>query len=374
MTMRLRVWTIAAAAAVMALALASAAATAAASKHKKAKQQTTRSAAHTEPARNDANYLQRDDVMRFGIEIAERNGLDTAWVLAALADARYQPSVVKLISPPPAGTAKNWAAYRARFVEPRRIAAGVAFWRANEGWLLRAEDVYGVPPEIVVGIVGVETIFGQQMGGYRVIDALATLAFDYPAAGRDRSAFFRAELEQLFIHCRSTPQRAGCDPLALRGSYAGAFGMPQFMLGSINRHAVDFDADGRIDLRDSSADVIGSVAHYLAEYGWRRGVPTRFDVAVPVDAADRALLLGPDIVPTFSAAQFDARGAKLAPEAQHYDGLLALVELQNGAAAPSYVAGTSNFFAITRYNQSSYYAMAVIELGEAIRQRIGAVR
>ena len=280
MTMRLRVWTIAAAAAVMALALASAAATAAASKHKKAKQQTTRSAAHTEPARNDANYLQRDDVMRFGIEIAERNGLDTAWVLAALADARYQPSVARLIAPPPAGTAKNWAAYRARFVEPRRIAAGVAFWRANEGWLLRAEDVYGVPPEIVVGIVGVETIFGQQMGGYRVIDALATLAFDYPAAGRDRSAFFRAELEQLFIHCRSTPQRAGCDPLALRGSYAGAFGMPQFMPGSINRHAVDFDADGRIDLRDSSADVIGSVAHYLAEYGWRRGVPTRFDVAV----------------------------------------------------------------------------------------------
>ncbi|HRP28351.1 MAG TPA: lytic murein transglycosylase, partial [Burkholderiaceae bacterium] len=159
-----------------------------------------------------------------------------------------------------------------------------------------------------------------------------------------------------------------------RGSYAGALGMPQFMPGSINRHAVDFDGDGRIDLRDSSADVIGSVAHYLAEYGWRRGVPTHFAVAVPVDAADRALLLGPDIVPTFSAAQFAAHGAVLAPEAQRFDGLLALVELQNGAAAPSYVAGTSNFFAITRYNQSSYYAMAVIELGEAVKQGIGAAR
>jgi len=362
----------------MALALASAPAGAAASRHKKAKpqttQQTTQKAAKADPARKDASYLQRDDVMRFGVEIAERNGLDTAWVLTALADARYQPSVVKFIAPPPAGTAKNWAAYRARFVEPRRIAAGVAFWRANEGWLLRAEDVYGVPPEIVAGIIGVETIYGQQMGNFRAIDALTTLAFDYPAGARDRSAFFRAELEQLFIHCRSTPQRAGCDPLTLRGSYAGALGMPQFMPGSINRHAVDFDGDGRIDLRDSSADVIGSVAHYLAEYGWRRGVPTHFAVAVPVDAADRALLLGPDIVPTFSAAQFAAHGAVLAPEAQRFDGLLALVELQNGAAAPSYVAGTSNFFAITRYNQSSYYAMAVIELGEAVKQGIGAAR
>lgn len=372
--MKMRWQTLAAMAA--ALALASTTAGAAASKSKKAKQRakTAQSAPKADAPRKETSYLQRDDVMRFGNEIAERNGLDTAWVLAALGDARFQPSVVKAISPPPAGTAKNWAAYRARFVEPRRIEAGVAFWRANEGWLLRAEDVYGVPPEIVVGIVGVETIYGQQMGNYRAIDALTTLAFDYPAGGRDRSAFFRAELEQLFVHCKSTPQRAGCDPLTLKGSYAGALGMPQFMPGSINRHAVDFDADGRIDLRDSSADVIGSVAHYLAEYGWRRGVPTHFAVAVPVDAADRALLLGPDIVPTFSAAQFTAYGAVLAPEAQQFDGLLALVELQNGAAAPSYIAGTSNFYAITRYNQSSYYALAVIELGAAVRRRIGAVR
>ena len=320
------------------------------------------------------SYLQRDDVMRFGAQIAERNGLDPAWVLKALGDARYQPSVVKFISPPPAGTAKNWAAYRARFVEPRRIDAGVAFWRANEGWLLRAEDVYGVPPEIVVGIVGVETIYGQQMGTFRAIDALTTLAFDYPAGGRDRSAFFRDQLEQLFVYCHATPQRAGCDPLALEGSYAGALGMPQFMPGSINKYAIDFDGDGRIDLRASSADVIGSVAHYLAEFGWQRGVPTHFAVAVPVDAAERAVLLGPDIVPSFSAAQFAAHGARLDAKALDFEGLLALVELQNGAAAPSYVAGTANFFAITRYNQSSYYAMAVIDLGAAVQRRIGAVR
>lgn len=380
MKMRLRHLPTAAVTAAMAVALmlASASADAAAPGSKRANKpkraKATQSFDQADAAREARSYTQRDDVMRFGAEIAERNGLDQAWVLTTLADARYQPSVVKYISPPPAGTAKDWAAYRARFVEPRRIEAGVAFWRANEGWLLRAEDVYGVAPEIVVGIIGVETIYGQQMGSFRVIDALATLGFDYPAGRRDRSAFFRDELEQLFIYCRSTPERAGCDPLALKGSYAGALGMPQFMPGSINKYAVDFDGDGRIDLREGSADVIGSVAHYLAEFGWRRGVPTHFAVAVPVDAADRALLLGPDIVPTFSATQFAEHGARLAPEARSYAGLLALVELQNGAAAPSYVAGTSNFYAITRYNQSSYYAMAVIDLGEAVTRQIGAVR
>jgi membrane-bound lytic murein transglycosylase B len=331
-------------------------------------------AARADAAKDEASYAQRDDVIRFGIEVAERNGLDPAWVLAALSAARYQPSVVKYIMPPPAGTAKNWAAYRERFVEPRRIRAGVVFWRANEGWLLRAEDIYGVPPEIVVGIIGVETIYGEQMGNFRVIDALATLAFDFPAGRKDRSAFFRDELEQLFVQCHATSEHTGCDPLAQKGSFAGAQGMPQFMPGSVNKYAVDFDADGRIDLRESSADVIGSVAHYLAAFGWQRGQPTRYEVAVPVDASDRALLLVPDILPTFSAAQFAEHGARLPAEAQRHDGLLALVELQNGDAAPSYVAGTANFYAITRYNWSSYYAMAVIDLGEAVKRQIDAVR
>lgn len=330
--------------------------------------------AKTDATNDEVSYAQRDDAMRFGAEIAERNGLDPAWVLKALSAARYQPSVVKYIMPPPAGTAKNWAAYRERFVEPRRIRAGSAFWSANEGWLLRAEDIYGVPPEIVVGIIGVETIYGEQMGNFRVIDALATLTFDFPAGRKDRSAFFRDELEQFFVQCHATPERAGCDPLAQKGSFAGAQGMPQFMPGSVNKYAVDFDADGRIDLHESSADVIGSVAHYLSAFGWQRGQPTRYEVAVPVDATDRALLLVPDILPSFSAAQFAEHGARLPTEAQGHDGLLALVELQNGDAAPSYVAGTANFYAITRYNWSSYYAMAVIELGEAVKRQIDAVR
>ena len=231
-----------------------------------------------------------------------------------------------------------------------------------------AEELYGVPPEIVVGIVGVESIYGRQMGNFRVIDALATLSFDFPAGRKDRSDFFRDELETWFVLCQSE----GIDPLAWKGSYAGAIGMAQFMPSSFNRYAVDFDGDGRVDLHDSAADVIGSVAHYLAEFGWKRGLPARFAVEPPSDTADRAVLLAPDILPTFSAAEMQpARRRARAPEARAVDSALALVELENGDAAPSYVAGTTNFYAVTRYNWSSYYAMAVIELGEAVRAARG---
>ena len=173
-----------------------------------------------------------------------------------------------------------------------------------------------MPPEIVVGIVGVETIYGRQMGNFRVIDALATLAFDFPAGRKDRSAFFRDELESWFVLCKSE----GIDPLAWKGSYAGAIGMAQFMPSSFNRYAVDFDGDGHVDLHDSAADVIGSVAHYLAEFGWKRGLPTHFDVAAAGrQPRDRAALLAPDIVPTFSAAEIGRARRALPPEAASVD-------------------------------------------------------
>ena len=308
-------------------------------------------------------YGARDDVTTFADGVAERRGLDAAWVRAALAQARFIPSVVRYIMPPPAGTAKNWAAYRARFVEPVRIQAGIAFWRANAAWLAMAEDLYGVPPEVVVGIVGVESIYGRQMGNFRIIDALSTLAFDFPAGRKDRSDFFKDELENWFVLCGSE----GIDPLDWKGSYAGAIGMAQFMPSSFNKYAVDLDGDGHVDLHHSGADVIGSVANYLAEFGWKRGVPVRFDVKAPVDSGERAALLAPDIVPTFTADGMASHGAVLAPEAATADSLLALIELQNGDAAASYVAGTSNSYAITRYNWSSYYAMAVVDLGTAIK-------
>ena len=319
-------------------------------------------AAHDDSAPDVITYGQREDVMRFGAELAARRGLDPAWVQQHLAGSRFVPNVAKFIMPPPAGTAKNWALYRSRFVEPVRIRAGVAFWREHEKWLVRAQAMYGVPADVIVGVIGVESIYGQHMGNFRVIDALATLSFDFPTGRKDRSAFFRDELEQFFVLARSE----GLDPREPKGSYAGAMGMGQFMPSSWNKYAVDFAGDGRIDMNRSPADAIGSVAHFLAESGWQRGQPTRFAVNPPVDSADRAALLAPDILPSFTVQQFAERGAALDEKATGHEGLLALVELQNGPAAPSYVAGTANFYAVTRYNWSSYYAMAVIELGETV--------
>ena len=325
---------------------------------------TTGTAADTPP--DVVTYGRRDDVMAFAAASAERLGLDRQRTEATLARARFIPSVARFIMPPPAGTAKNWAAYRDRFIEPKRINAGAVFWRANQGWLGLAEERYGVPAEIIVGIIGVETLYGQQVGTFRVLDALATLSFDFPPGRKDRSAFFREELAQFLLLC----DQERSDPLAVKGSFAGAMGLPQFMPSSVLKYAVDFDGDGHTDLHRSTADVIGSVANYLSRFGWQPGLPTHFAVAAPVDNADRNVLLGPDIVPLFSAQEMTDRGARLVDAAFNAPGKLALVELQNGAAAPSYVAGTSNFYAITRYNWSSYYAMAVIGLGEAVKERM----
>ncbi|WKB52644.1 lytic murein transglycosylase B [Eleftheria terrae] len=328
-------------------------------------QATAPSAAAAPPAAEAPDivtYGGREDVVALADAIAERRQLDRTWVRETLAQSRFIPSVARYIMPPPAGSAKNWAAYRARFVEPRRLRAGVAFWEANERWLSQAEAAFGVPASVVVGIIGVETLYGQHMGNFRVLDALATLSFDFPPGRRDRREFFRQELEQFLVLCHSE----ALDPLSLRGSYAGAMGMPQFMPSSWNKYAVDFDGDGHVDLHRSAADVIGSVAHYLSEFGWERGLPTHFEVAAPVEVADRAALLAPDIQPTFTAEEFAARGAGLPEAGRRHAGKLALIELQNGEAAPTYLAGTSNFYAITRYNWSSYYAMAVIDLGESV--------
>jgi membrane-bound lytic murein transglycosylase B len=314
-------------------------------------------------AQPPSRYRDHEAVKAFAAEVAERRQIDRTWLLAQLEQAQWQAAVTRLIMPPPAGTAKNWALYRDRFIEPRRIAAGAAFWQAHAGELARAEKEYGVPAEIVVAIIGVETFYGRFAGGFRVLDALATLSFDFPTGRKDRTPFFRAELEEFLAWCH----REGRPPSAVKGSFAGAIGLPQFMPGSINRYAIDFDGDGHVDLLRSSADAVGSVANYLAQHGWQRGLATHFEVRVPVDSVDRAFLLAPDILPSFSAAQFAERGAALTPEGAAHAGLLALVELQNGDAAPSFYAGTQNFYAITRYNWSSYYAMAVIALAEAVK-------
>lgn len=311
------------------------------------------------------HYAQRAQAMQFADDLAERRGLDREWVRQAIGQARLLPQVPRLVLPPARGTPKNWAAYRARFVEPTRIRAGLRFWQDNADALARAETQYGVPAEIIVGIIGVETLYGQHMGNLRVIDALATLAFDFPDAhprAAERRAFFRRELEKFL----TLMDRTGIDPHTPRGSYAGAMGLGQFMPSSWSRYAVDFDGDGRIDLWRSTQDAIGSVANYFVGHGWQSGMPTHYAVAFDAATLQLDALLAPDILPTFSVASMAAQGAHVQSEGAQHTGPLALVELQNGAEVPSYVAGTENFYAITRYNWSSYYAMAVIELGRAV--------
>ena len=306
--------------------------------------------------------------MRFADDLAGRRNLDREWVRQAIGQARMLPTVARLMQPAAPGVPKNWRVYRSRFVEPIRIRAGVRFWQDNAAALARAEATYGVPAEVIVGIIGVETIYGQQTGNFRVMDALATLAFDFPEShprAAERSAYFRSELEQVLTLC----DRTGIDPFALRGSYAGAMGLPQFMPSSWNRYAVDFDGDGRIDLQGSSEDAIGSVASYLQAFGWKPGMPATYPVALDASDVQRAALLAPDILPTFDAASFAAQGAHLPAGTPVPAGPLALIELQNGSDAPSYAAGTQNFYVITRYNWSSYYAMAVLELGHAVAEQ-----
>jgi len=317
----------------------------------------------TRPAADGFARAQRAAFGAFAAELAAREALPLQWTLAQLGQARHLAEVRRLIMPAAPGQPKNWQAYRERFVEPERIRAGLAFWHAHESWLERAEAEYGVPPEIVVAIVGVETFYGRVVGRWRVLDALATLAFDFPAGRSDRSAFFRAELEAFLLWCR----REGIEATEPRGSYAGAIGLPQFMPSSLQRWGVDFDGDGHVDLRGSAPDAVGSVARYLAYFGWQRGLAAYYAVEPPAEPAERAALLAPDIVPSFNAAQFAEHGARLAAPGLNHPGLLALIELDNGGAARSYYAGSTNFYAITRYNWSSYYAMAVIALAEALK-------
>ena len=323
---------------------------------------------------DDQLYALRDDAMRFADDLAARRGLDPLWVRNAIGQAVFLRNVPRLMLPPARGGAKNWRVYRSRFIDPVRIRAGVDFWQRNQATLARAQSQFGVPPEIIVGIVGVETIYGRNVGNFRVIDALATLTFDFPPQhprAQARQAFFQDELEQFLTLC----QRTGMDPMSPLGSYAGAMGLPQFMPSSWVKYAIDYDGDGRIDLWNSEADVIGSVANYFRAFGWQPGMPTYYPVRLSPDA-QMDTLLAPDILPSFSPESFIAKGATPLNGGATHPGKLALVELQNGDPSvpgnePQYVAGTDNFYVITRYNWSSYYAMSVIDLGNEVARAMG---
>lgn len=313
-------------------------------------------------ARANVGYLERPEVRAFIGDLSSGHGLDAAQLERILAEARHQPSVVRLIGPErtpgAAPPVRSWPRYRARFLTRQRIAAGVRYWDEHEAHLSRAEREYGVPAEVILGIIGVETAFGQNTGSFRVLDALATIAFDGPR----RQAYFRDELKEFLL----LANEKGLDPLAIRGSYAGAMGLPQFMPSSYRRFAVDFDGDGRIDLLDDPVDAIGSVASYLKEAGWMPGEPATVPVRLPRGRESEfvtGLARSHDVL--------DLRKAGIRFAATQPGGACAIVELPVPGKPSQYVAGFANFEAVTRYNRSTFYAMTVLELAEAIRSARG---
>jgi membrane-bound lytic murein transglycosylase B len=310
------------------------------------------------------NFGEWQAVRDFEDEMVSRNGFERADMDALVAKTRFIDSAVQLVKPAPPGKPKNWQAYSERFIEPIRINAGVRFWNENAAELARAEAQYGVPAEIIAGIIGVETIYGRDTGRFRVVDVLATLAFAYPESPNrnDRMQFFRSELEKTLVLAR----KENIDPFSLLGSFAGAVGMPQFMPSNILKYGVDFDGDGIVDLRNSAADAIGSVANFLVAHGWDRNAtgPSVFPADVAPSLAWEPLLGG--LEARYQPAELQGAGVATRtalPEQRLYG----LIDLQNGADPTEYWVANANFFAITKYNRSYFYAMSVVELGRAMR-------
>jgi membrane-bound lytic murein transglycosylase B len=304
-----------------------------------------------------ADYPSRPEVRSFIDSLAGRHGFDPQALENTFSRVRRSDEAIRLMTPPPAGSRRSWRSYRARFIDDARITAGLRFWREHEDTIRRASERFGVPEEIIVSIIGVETVFGKVTGDYRVIDVLTTLAFDYPR----RADFFREELEHYLLLTR----QEGLSPFSIRGSYAGAIGLPQFMPGSIRRWAIDFDGDGRIDLRESAADAIGSVANFLSAHGWEPGGTIRYPARI-ADPARIAPLIESGIMPTLTIDALETHGVS-SPAPIGRQTLLALIDLPNGEQPAEYWLGARNFYVITRYNRSNFYASAVTDLSQALR-------
>ncbi len=316
------------------------------------------------PASPSRHYADRADVRAFIDTMVQEHGFVRRELEAIFRKAVRQPDIIRAMTPPPEAPVRSWQAYRAFFVNPQRIEAGLRFGARNADILRRAEERYGVPAEIILAIIGVETSYGRNMGRYRILDALTTLAFDYPR----RAEYFRSELQHFLIFARD----GNIDVLGLRGSYAGAFGMPQFMPGSYRRYAVDFDGDGRTDLIASTPDAIGSVGNFLKEHGWEAGRPIAFTVSPPAATAapdSWRALLDAGIKPSLPLARLLAAGVQLpsALASLPPDTLACVVDLETPGQPPVAWAGLQNFYVLTRYNRSSFYAIAILELAEALR-------
>lgn len=301
-------------------------------------------------------YLSRPEVQSFIDEMVQRHDFDRQRLLRLFAQVSRQDRVLEAISRP--AEAKPWYEYRPIFLTASRIEQGVAYWAANEALLNRASQVYGVDPEYIVAILGVETYYGRRTGSFPVLEALTTLGFDY----EPRANFFRRELEQYLLLTREE----SLDPLTLEGSYAGAMGQGQFISSSYRAYAVDFDGDGLRDLWGSTADAIGSVANYFKRHGWRLGE----EVAIEARTSGRghAGLVGKGLKPSLSLEELSASGVEPVRALPTADAVLSLIELEGEEGAEFWI-GFNNFYVITRYNRSPLYAMAVYQLAQEIRSR-----
>ena len=315
-------------------------------------------AAAAPPAKPPAagGYAKRPEVKEFIREMAQRHGFVERELAFMFSRVKREESILNSIRPP--DKPRSWQEYRDLFLTEKRVALGIEFWAANRERLERAQHEYGVPAQYILAIIGIETYYGRNMGRWRVVDALTTLAFDYPP----RSAYFRSELEQYLLLSRDL----GFDVFSVRGSYAGAIGIPQFMPGSQRRFAVDFDGDGSIDLRRNSADAIGSVGNFLKQHGWQAGGAVMFEAQVETDAA-RAYADG-GIEPKHRLAELRGVGARFTAPVELDTALGALVELPTPSRASEYRVGLNNFYVITRYNRSAFYASAVAELASALKK------
>ncbi|MGH8751719.1 MAG: lytic murein transglycosylase B [Burkholderiales bacterium] len=293
------------------------------------------------------------EIEAFICEMADKHDFDALELRALFRQVKTQSEIIKAIAAP--ATARPWHEYRARTINDQRIRNGVKFWDEHAQTLARAREQYGVPEEIIVATLGVETRYGKSTGKYRVLDALTTLAFDYPS----RAEFFKSELEEYLLFTRDRH----INPLHLKGSYAGAMGMPQFIPSSYRDYAVDFDGDGKSNLWTSAADAIGSIANYYQTYGWQ---PEQ-DIALPAILAEDAprSVLAQGVKPHTSIAELQKTG--VIPRAAVADETLAAVFSLEEEDGEQVWLALNNFYVITRYNRSVNYAMAVYELSQELR-------
>lgn len=307
------------------------------------------------PAPAAAEQL-RPEVESFIGEMVVRHGFEQAELVDIFNAAQIQPSIITTISQP--ATSRPWYEYRPLFINSKRISRGLEFWNSHRRTLERARREFGIPEEIIVAVIGVETMYGAQTGKHRVLDALTTLAFDYPK----RASFFRDELEHYLLLGRERSANLA-DLLSIKGSYAGAIGIPQFMPSSYRRYAVDFDNDGKINLSGSMADAIGSVANYLKSYGWEADQAIALPALVNGENYRVALFAGQK--PGYSAEEMRKLGIVTRANFPA-GGYATLIELEN-ADGNEHWLGFNNFYVITRYNRSVHYAMSVLQLAEQIR-------